>query len=244
MMLFYVEVSRWGILLYRISGSVCFRACRVLRWHCLHPCYVHRSFWTLELKPVTFCIVFWTDLLIWNKIQTSASGLLWASPRAACNRFCLCCIHSIAFGLFSLPSTITGSSYHGLFSMKIKKVMRNFTVKCLGWSWWPQSNPSALKPAGFKPCATCFPGVLLSVIHWEEHKLPAGLKTVYWIFAFLQQTRGFVAVSKPYNGCSEITNPEALKEKIALMQRGQCMFAEKARNIQKAGAIGGIVIGK
>ncbi|KAG8132806.1 hypothetical protein E2320_010625 [Naja naja] len=54
--------------------------------------------------------------------------------------------------------------------------------------------------------------------------------------------RGFVAVSKPYNGCSEIINPEALKEKIALMQRGQCMFAEKARNIQKAGAIGGIVI--
>uniref|UniRef100_A0A8D0C0T7 alpha-1,2-Mannosidase n=1 Tax=Salvator merianae TaxID=96440 RepID=A0A8D0C0T7_SALMN len=54
--------------------------------------------------------------------------------------------------------------------------------------------------------------------------------------------RGFVVVSKPYNGCSEITNPEALKEKIALMQRGQCMFAEKARNIQKAGAIGGIVI--
>jgi len=35
-----------------------------------------------------------------------------------------------------------------------------------------------------------------------------------------------------------------VKEKIALMQRGQCMFAEKARNIQKAGAIGGIVIGK
>ncbi|KAM9280443.1 ER degradation-enhancing alpha-mannosidase-like protein 3 isoform 2-T3 [Cariama cristata] len=56
------------------------------------------------------------------------------------------------------------------------------------------------------------------------------------------QTRGFVATIKPYNGCSEITNPEAVKEKIALMQRGQCMFAEKARNIQKAGAIGGIVI--
>ncbi|XP_051480350.1 ER degradation-enhancing alpha-mannosidase-like protein 3 isoform X2 [Apus apus] len=55
-------------------------------------------------------------------------------------------------------------------------------------------------------------------------------------------TRGFVATVKPYNGCSEITNPEAVKEKIGLMQRGQCMFAEKARNIQKAGAIGGIVI--
>lgn len=32
--------------------------------------------------------------------------------------------------------------------------------------------------------------------------------------------------------------------KIALIQRGQCMFAEKARNIQNAGAIGGIVIGE
>ncbi|XP_058524922.1 ER degradation-enhancing alpha-mannosidase-like protein 3 isoform X2 [Ochotona princeps] len=55
-------------------------------------------------------------------------------------------------------------------------------------------------------------------------------------------TRGFVASSKPYNGCSELTNPEAVVGKIALMQRGQCMFAEKARNIQNAGAIGGIVI--
>ncbi|CAO2637212.1 ER degradation-enhancing alpha-mannosidase-like protein 3, partial [Lemmus lemmus] len=57
-----------------------------------------------------------------------------------------------------------------------------------------------------------------------------------------EQTRGFVASSKPYNGCSELTNPEAVMGKIALIQRGQCMFAEKARNIQNAGAIGGIVI--
>ncbi|XP_021053052.1 ER degradation-enhancing alpha-mannosidase-like protein 3 isoform X7 [Mus pahari] len=57
-----------------------------------------------------------------------------------------------------------------------------------------------------------------------------------------KETRGFVASSKPYNGCSELTNPEAVVGKIALIQRGQCMFAEKARNIQNAGAIGGIVI--
>ncbi|ELW69736.1 ER degradation-enhancing alpha-mannosidase-like 3 [Tupaia chinensis] len=57
-----------------------------------------------------------------------------------------------------------------------------------------------------------------------------------------RETRGFVASSKPYNGCSELTNPEAVVGKIALIQRGQCMFAEKARNIQNAGAIGGIVI--
>ncbi|XP_029285897.1 ER degradation-enhancing alpha-mannosidase-like protein 3 isoform X2 [Cottoperca gobio] len=54
--------------------------------------------------------------------------------------------------------------------------------------------------------------------------------------------RGFVIVAEPYSGCSEITNAEYVQGHIALLQRGQCMFAEKARHIQKAGAIGGIVI--
>uniref|UniRef100_A0AAX7V5V2 alpha-1,2-Mannosidase n=1 Tax=Astatotilapia calliptera TaxID=8154 RepID=A0AAX7V5V2_ASTCA len=46
----------------------------------------------------------------------------------------------------------------------------------------------------------------------------------------------------PYSGCSEIVNAEYIQGHIALLQRGQCMFAEKARHIQKAGAIGGIVV--
>ncbi|XP_068447513.1 ER degradation-enhancing alpha-mannosidase-like protein 3 isoform X2 [Clinocottus analis] len=54
--------------------------------------------------------------------------------------------------------------------------------------------------------------------------------------------RGFVTVAEPYSGCTEITNAEYIRGHIALLQRGQCMFAEKARHIQKAGAIGGIVI--
>ncbi|XP_061744751.1 ER degradation-enhancing alpha-mannosidase-like protein 3 isoform X2 [Nerophis ophidion] len=54
--------------------------------------------------------------------------------------------------------------------------------------------------------------------------------------------RGFVTVAEPYTGCSEITNSEYVRGHIALLQRGQCMFAEKARHIQKAGAIGGVVI--
>ncbi|XP_076009611.1 ER degradation-enhancing alpha-mannosidase-like protein 3 isoform X2 [Genypterus blacodes] len=54
--------------------------------------------------------------------------------------------------------------------------------------------------------------------------------------------RGFVTVAEPYSGCSELTNGEYVQGNIALLQRGQCMFAEKARHIQKAGAIGGIVI--
>ncbi|KAI5610446.1 ER degradation-enhancing alpha-mannosidase-like protein 3 isoform X1 [Silurus asotus] len=54
--------------------------------------------------------------------------------------------------------------------------------------------------------------------------------------------RGFVALAEPYSGCAELSNGEFVAGRIALLQRGQCMFAEKARNIQKAGAIGGIVI--
>ncbi|XP_023699527.1 ER degradation-enhancing alpha-mannosidase-like protein 3 isoform X2 [Paramormyrops kingsleyae] len=54
--------------------------------------------------------------------------------------------------------------------------------------------------------------------------------------------RGFAAVAEPYSGCTELTNAALVEGRIALLQRGQCMFAEKARHIQKAGAIGGIVI--
>uniref|UniRef100_A0A3P8UY28 alpha-1,2-Mannosidase n=1 Tax=Cynoglossus semilaevis TaxID=244447 RepID=A0A3P8UY28_CYNSE len=54
--------------------------------------------------------------------------------------------------------------------------------------------------------------------------------------------RGFVTVAEPYSGCTAITNPKDVQGHIALLQRGQCMFAEKARHIQMAGAIGGIVI--
>ncbi|XP_028666532.2 ER degradation-enhancing alpha-mannosidase-like protein 3 [Erpetoichthys calabaricus] len=54
--------------------------------------------------------------------------------------------------------------------------------------------------------------------------------------------RGLVALAEPINGCSEVTNSATLAGKIALMQRGLCMFAEKARHVQEAGAIGGIVV--
>lgn len=53
-----------------------------------------------------------------------------------------------------------------------------------------------------------------------------------------------MVVAEPYSGCAELTNAALVAGRIALLQRGQCMFAEKARNIQKAGAIGGIVIGE
>ncbi|KAI1882865.1 hypothetical protein AGOR_G00239310 [Albula goreensis] len=54
--------------------------------------------------------------------------------------------------------------------------------------------------------------------------------------------QGFVVVAEPYSGCTELANAALVTGRIALLQRGQCMFAEKARHIQRAGAIGGIVI--
>lgn len=67
---------------------------------------------------------------------------------------------------------------------------------------------------------------------------------LFFFFLPRVQVRGFVTVAEPYSGCAEITNGEYVRGHIALLQRGQCMFAEKARHILKAGAIGGIVIGE
>uniref|UniRef100_S4RPA3 alpha-1,2-Mannosidase n=1 Tax=Petromyzon marinus TaxID=7757 RepID=S4RPA3_PETMA len=54
--------------------------------------------------------------------------------------------------------------------------------------------------------------------------------------------QALVAVGEPLSGCSELVNGDAVVGKIALLQRGQCMFAEKARNVQLAGGVGTIII--
>uniref|UniRef100_A0A8C7LU63 alpha-1,2-Mannosidase n=1 Tax=Oncorhynchus mykiss TaxID=8022 RepID=A0A8C7LU63_ONCMY len=64
------------------------------------------------------------------------------------------------------------------------------------------------------------------------------------LFKSITGVRGFVTVAEPYSGCAELSNAAFVQGRIALLQRGQCMFAEKARHIMKAGAIGGIVIGE
>ncbi len=45
-----------------------------------------------------------------------------------------------------------------------------------------------------------------------------------------------------FDGCSPAANPGAIAGKIALIDRGQCAFVDKARNAQAAGAIGAIVV--
>ncbi|ELT95927.1 hypothetical protein CAPTEDRAFT_219288 [Capitella teleta] len=53
---------------------------------------------------------------------------------------------------------------------------------------------------------------------------------------------GGVVKVDPYSGCGPVNNYNELKGKIGIVQRGDCMFVEKARNIQTAGGIGGIVV--
>ncbi|XP_071802032.1 ER degradation-enhancing alpha-mannosidase-like protein 3 [Asterias amurensis] len=53
---------------------------------------------------------------------------------------------------------------------------------------------------------------------------------------------GAVVVVDPYNACTEPKNKAELKGKIAVLQRGDCMFIDKGKIIESAGAIGGIVI--
>ncbi|XP_033732617.1 ER degradation-enhancing alpha-mannosidase-like protein 3 [Pecten maximus] len=54
--------------------------------------------------------------------------------------------------------------------------------------------------------------------------------------------QGVAVKADPFNACSSITNFEEVEGNIAIIERGSCMFVDKARQLQKAGARGSIVI--
>ena len=45
---------------------------------------------------------------------------------------------------------------------------------------------------------------------------------------------GILQMVEPFKGCTEITNSERLQGKIALLERGECMFVDKVRAVQKS----------
>ena len=51
-------------------------------------------------------------------------------------------------------------------------------------------------------------------------------------------------MAQPYRACTSLVNVDSIRDKIVIMERGDCMFIDKARIIQQQGALGGIVIGK
>ncbi|KAH9360591.1 hypothetical protein HPB48_008651 [Haemaphysalis longicornis] len=56
------------------------------------------------------------------------------------------------------------------------------------------------------------------------------------------EVRAPLALLDPIRGCGELRNGHELRGKIVIMERGECMFVEKARKIQAFGAVGGIVL--
>lgn len=51
-----------------------------------------------------------------------------------------------------------------------------------------------------------------------------------------------LSIALPIRGCQTMNWPEMVRGRILILERGDCMFVEKARRIQKAGAVAGIVI--
>ena len=56
------------------------------------------------------------------------------------------------------------------------------------------------------------------------------------------QVSGPLVVAEPMKACSTPSNSIEFWGKIVLVERGDCMFVEKARILEKAGARGGIVV--
>ncbi|XP_066590286.1 ER degradation-enhancing alpha-mannosidase-like protein 3 isoform X2 [Prorops nasuta] len=56
------------------------------------------------------------------------------------------------------------------------------------------------------------------------------------------KTSGRIVFTYPSDACTDLLNEDKLVGKVAVTGRGNCMFIEKARRIQKAGAIAGIVL--
>jgi ER degradation enhancer, mannosidase alpha-like 3 len=49
------------------------------------------------------------------------------------------------------------------------------------------------------------------------------------------------ALVKPFQSCSDIVNPYEIVGKIAIIERGECTFVDKARRAMKAGALAVII---
>ncbi|XP_022658502.1 ER degradation-enhancing alpha-mannosidase-like protein 3 isoform X3 [Varroa destructor] len=56
------------------------------------------------------------------------------------------------------------------------------------------------------------------------------------------QVSGEIVLAAPPKVCHGVANCAAMTGRIALLERGDCMFIEKARHVQRCGAIGAIVL--
>lgn len=62
------------------------------------------------------------------------------------------------------------------------------------------------------------------------------------LFEFVQVVAE-VQIAVPFRACEPLTNSPRMNGRIAIVQRQDCMFQEKARHVQESGAVGIIIIG-
>ena len=52
----------------------------------------------------------------------------------------------------------------------------------------------------------------------------------------------YYLIGNPLNGCTDIINCKEISGKIAVLKRGECMFAEKVKRVEDCGSIGAIIL--
>jgi len=57
-----------------------------------------------------------------------------------------------------------------------------------------------------------------------------------------REVEGAAVFASPPSACSPLDNPAAVRGRVAVVRRGDCMFVAKARVLQQHGAIGGVVL--
>ena len=96
-------------------------------------------------------------------------------------------------------------------------------------------------------CINSNHNVLVPFIYIRAHAI--SFQQIYqaelnYLIVLFSQIVGRLAVAQPYRACTSLVNVDSIRDKIVIMERGDCMFIDKARIIQQQGALGGIVIGK
>lgn len=57
-----------------------------------------------------------------------------------------------------------------------------------------------------------------------------------------EKVNGLVGVANPLRACKPLENSALLEGRIVIVERGECMFVDKARKLEEAGAVGGIIV--
>lgn len=91
------------------------------------------------------------------------------------------------------------------------------------------------------PQAVSFP---MKELNGEEHivTLQAGPSHFGLNLKRAEYVKAKTFIVHPFTACTNLLETTAINGKIAIVERGDCMFIDKARRIQKAGAIGGIIL--